>query len=86
MAPPLSKETLVPIGSAIAVAIAVLNGYSKFVEREAATQARMSAIEHKIETLSRKAWSCEDHRLFLLELRLANRNLVMPTMHKECSE
>lgn len=86
MASPLSKETLVPIGSAIAVAFAVLNGYSKFVEREAAAQARMSTLEQKIETLSRKAWSCEDHRRFLLELRLSNRDLVMPPMHKECSE
>lgn len=68
----ITKETLIPLGSALLIAAAILAGVRSF-------DARMASIESKL----LDQWSCRDHERFTLLLKISNPDLVVPP-YREC--
>ncbi len=68
----ITKDTLIPLGSALLIAGAILAGVRSF-------DARMSSIESKL----LDQWSCRDHERFTLLLKISNPTIEVPP-HRPC--
>ena len=80
----LNQETLIPVGSAVALALAFFRTWlwiGAQLDRITALETRMMVIERAATT---NRWTCRDHQIFQTELRAFNSTMVVPPMPKVC--
>ena len=88
----LTASAWIPLGSAIAVALAVARGlvfcsdaYSRLVQME----SRVAMVESQHRSADStftvgNRWTCTEHERWALQLKALNPNLRLPTSEKLC--
>ena len=74
----LNRNTRIPIGVAIACAIAFLSGAVWL-------NTRLDAIDHRLSGMERSLldrWTARDMQIFALEFRMANPGVTVPDVNK----
>jgi hypothetical protein len=80
----VSKDVLIPLGSAGAIGMALFQGWIYFsvqIRRIDDIDRRLASVE-RAATVNR--WTCRDHERFVYEMRSLNAGLAIPSPPKEC--
>ncbi len=92
----ITKDTLVPLGGALFIAWTLFSAFGKYGDetraKADAVSTRVAAVEQELAAVRRQQaasagdrWTCSDHERFVLSLRVANPNIVIPARHKRCA-
>lgn len=80
----LNQETLIPVGTAMALAVAVFKVWIWLggeLDRIDTLELRVNVIERASTT---NRWTCRDHQIYQTEMRALNQTLKVPPMPKVC--
>lgn len=82
----VDPNTVIPIGSAITITIALFKGWlwiSAQTQRIDALELKM--IEHATRPVTNR-WTCTDHERFAYQLQVRNPKINVPENTKSCDE
>ena len=88
----LDRDTVVPLGSVLAIGLMLITAWSKQVQRDAEEANRLSNLESRLKAVEMRGipvpvgnrWTCFDQLTYVYELRQANPGLVVPLPRKQC--